>query len=105
MPTSERAVALMTADGDGGLVRAHQREAQGLLRLQVNAPGLLAPWASALDRRIVSVERRVPFEIVAAQADGTRERRAYQLVGVVGPEPGGVRERNHDSRMLAPAAG
>src|SRR5581483_2878093 len=86
----------------GGSVRgAHQREAQRLLRLQVDPPGFLAPWAPAFDRRIVSVERGVPLELIGAQADRTGERCAHQRVRIVGSEPGRVGKQGHASSMLA----
>ena len=83
---------VMTGDREcsGGL--AHQPQAQRLLGGQVDPPPLLARWAPALHRWIVTVERAFPHDLLAAQADRAGQRRRHQGVGVIGTKAGHIGE-------------
>jgi hypothetical protein len=71
-------------------VSVHQPEAQLLLGREVYAPTLLAFRASAFDGCIVAVERGIPLDLFAVQADRARQRGGHQCVWVVGAKTGCV---------------
>src|SRR6201995_1335695 len=75
--------------------RVHQAQSQGLEWREVNAPAVLAALATAFDRRIVSVERRLPLDVIAVQAERARQRRVDEHVRVVWAKSGCVGEHQH----------
>ena len=92
----------------GGSLREaalQQDQAERLVRRHEDSPALLAAWADAFDGGIVATGFKAPVNILAAQAERTRERCQDELSGIVLAEMRDGESRVHAASMQALTGG